>query len=43
MREMNLFLPSIKVNNGLKIKKLGQRSQPPKDTSTPPEGYVYAV
>ena len=26
-----------------KRKKLGQRSQPPKGTSTPPEKYVYAI
>ena len=37
--------PSIKTNNRLKIegKKLGQRLQPPKGTSTPPEGCVYAI
>ena len=36
---------SIKTTNRLKIegKKLGQRLQPPKGTSTPPEGCVYAI
>ena len=38
--KLTYLLPSIKVNNGLKIKrkKLGQRSQPQKVTCTPPEG-----
>ena len=33
----------IQFNNGLKGKKLGQRSQPPKGTSTPPEGFMHAL
>ena len=45
IRKMNLSSASIEVNNDLKIKgkKLGQRSQPQKGTSTPPEGCVYAI
>ena len=37
--------PLIEVNNSLKIegKKLGQRSQFQKGTSTPTEGCVYAI